>query len=93
MSVPPRWLHCPRKGALVAGKFLPFKTPLGHQYDKNVPEECRSKNKSAIVYIEYCFLSFFIRSIYLINFALLQIQSRNAFHVLEWSKSQHECYH
>lgn len=41
LGVPPRWLHCPRKGGLVAGKFLPFKTPLDNKYDDQVPEECR----------------------------------------------------
>ena len=41
MAVPPRWLHCPRKGSLVASKFLPMKTPLDSKYDKDVPEECR----------------------------------------------------
>lgn len=41
MNVPPRWLHCPRRGNLVAGKFLPFKTPLSAKYNRDVPEECR----------------------------------------------------
>ncbi|KAI8483746.1 hypothetical protein Bbelb_385380 [Branchiostoma belcheri] len=41
MAVPPRWLNCPRKGQLVAEKFLPFKTPLGPRYDDQVPEENR----------------------------------------------------
>jgi mRNA-capping enzyme len=30
--VPPRWLDCPRKGRVVAGKFLPFKTPLSGSF-------------------------------------------------------------
>ncbi|XP_063239760.1 mRNA-capping enzyme isoform X2 [Bacillus rossius redtenbacheri] len=39
---PHRWMHCPRKAAsLVAEKFLAFKTPLGAQFDDQVPEECR----------------------------------------------------
>ncbi|XP_035210837.1 mRNA-capping enzyme-like isoform X2 [Stegodyphus dumicola] len=37
---PPRWLHCPRKGSLIADKFIPFKTPLDERYDSQVPEEC-----------------------------------------------------
>ncbi|GFS12583.1 mRNA-capping enzyme [Elysia marginata] len=41
MSIPPRWLHCPRKGAMILGKFLPFKTPLDSRYDDQVPEENR----------------------------------------------------
>lgn len=41
-SVPPRWLHCPRKAMrLIQGKFLAFKTPLSSVYDSQVPEECR----------------------------------------------------
>ncbi|KAL6485719.1 hypothetical protein MHYP_G00051110 [Metynnis hypsauchen] len=38
---PPRWLHCPRRGQPVAGKFLPMKTMLGPRYDDSVPEENR----------------------------------------------------
>lgn len=41
MSIPPRWLHCPRKGAMIIGKFLPFKTPLDSRYDDQVPEANR----------------------------------------------------
>ena len=28
MEPPDRWIKCPRKGKLIASKFLPFKTPL-----------------------------------------------------------------
>lgn len=41
MSIPERWLNCPRKGKTVAGKFLPFKTPLSERYNDQVPEENR----------------------------------------------------
>lgn len=41
LSIPPRWLHCPRKGEVIAGKFLPFKTMLDSRYNEQVPEECR----------------------------------------------------
>jgi len=42
MTVPPRWLQCPRKSlSLIGGKFLAFKTPLSEDYDTDVPEECR----------------------------------------------------
>ncbi|GFO01866.1 mRNA-capping enzyme [Plakobranchus ocellatus] len=41
MSIPPRWLHCPRKGAVILDKFLPFKTPLDSRYDDQVPEASR----------------------------------------------------
>lgn len=41
MSIPERWLNCPRKGKVVAGKFLPFKTPLSDRYNDQVPEENR----------------------------------------------------
>lgn len=41
LGIPPRWLNCPRKGSLIADKFLAFKTPLSEVYDDQVPEECR----------------------------------------------------
>lgn len=41
MAIPPRWLHCPRKGNLINDKFFPFKTPLDSRYDDQVPEESR----------------------------------------------------
>lgn len=41
MAIPERWLNCPRKGTLIAGKFLPFKTPLGPTYNDSIPEENR----------------------------------------------------
>ncbi|CDW56650.1 Putative mrna capping enzyme guanylyltransferase alpha subunit [Trichuris trichiura] len=41
LGPPRRWLHCPRKGRVISAFFLPFKTPLGHRYDKMVPEENR----------------------------------------------------
>ncbi|XP_072498904.1 mRNA-capping enzyme isoform X2 [Notamacropus eugenii] len=40
-KIPPRWLHCPRRGQPVAGKFLPLKTMLGPRYDSQVAEENR----------------------------------------------------
>ncbi|XP_077160654.1 mRNA-capping enzyme isoform X2 [Paroedura picta] len=40
-KIPPRWLHCPRRGQPVAGKFLPLKTMLGPKYDDQVAEEFR----------------------------------------------------
>ncbi|XP_076456794.1 mRNA-capping enzyme-like [Babylonia areolata] len=40
-QIPPRWLHCPRKGALIQDKFFPFKTPLDKRYDDQIAEECR----------------------------------------------------
>lgn len=49
--MPPRWLHCPRKGALVGNKFLPFKTPLSSRYDRDVPEECRFHPKMLLAYL------------------------------------------
>lgn len=40
-SIPPRWLGCPRKSLqLLDEKFLIFKTPLSHDYDNRVPDEC-----------------------------------------------------
>lgn len=41
MKIPPSWLYCPRKGEAIAGKFIPFKTPLDSRYDDQIPEECR----------------------------------------------------
>ncbi|XP_036269252.1 mRNA-capping enzyme isoform X6 [Pipistrellus kuhlii] len=40
-KIPPRWLHCPRRGQPVAGRFLPLKTMLGPRYDSQVAEENR----------------------------------------------------
>nr|XP_060608996.1 mRNA-capping enzyme [Anolis sagrei ordinatus] len=40
-KIPPRWLNCPRRGQLVAGRFLPLKTMLGPKYDDQVAEESR----------------------------------------------------
>ena len=45
MNIPPRWLHCPRKGNLVANIFLPFKTPLDSKYDNDVSDEFRYVEK------------------------------------------------
>lgn len=41
LGPPPRWLNCPRKGQLIVGKFVPFKTPLDERYDSMVPEANR----------------------------------------------------
>ncbi|XP_064483441.1 mRNA-capping enzyme-like [Ornithodoros turicata] len=41
LAVPPRWLNCPRKGEIIADIFLPFKTPLGDEYDSQLPEAHR----------------------------------------------------
>ena len=35
---PERWIKCPRKGKLIADKFLPFKTPLSSNYRDSVLE-------------------------------------------------------
>ncbi|XP_077990812.1 mRNA-capping enzyme-like [Glandiceps talaboti] len=52
MSIPPRWLNCPRKGQLVAGKFLPFKTPLSSRYDSQIPEENRFDLNMLFLYMD-----------------------------------------
>jgi len=39
LGPPPRWLRCPRKGALIADKFFPFKVPLKQEYDDQIAEE------------------------------------------------------
>lgn len=40
-SIPDRWLRCPRKSVrLLDDKFVIFKTPLNHDFDDQVPEEC-----------------------------------------------------
>uniref|UniRef100_A0A5S6QUV6 mRNA-capping enzyme n=2 Tax=Trichuris muris TaxID=70415 RepID=A0A5S6QUV6_TRIMR len=41
LGPPRRWMHCPRKGKVVSGLFLPFKTPLSSRYDDMVPESNR----------------------------------------------------
>lgn len=38
---PPRWVDCPRKGQVIQGKFLPFKTLLDGKYDDQIPEYSR----------------------------------------------------
>lgn len=42
-KIPPRWLHCPRKGAIMSGDtpFLPFKVPLDLKFNDQVPPENR----------------------------------------------------
>ncbi|XP_070533802.1 mRNA-capping enzyme-like isoform X2 [Ptychodera flava] len=52
MSIPPRWLNCPRKGQLVAERFLPFKTPLSSQYDSQIPEENRFDLNMLFLYLD-----------------------------------------
>ncbi|CAG9814037.1 unnamed protein product [Phaedon cochleariae] len=50
--VPPRWLHCPRKSDdLIMGKFMALKTPLGSNFDDQVPPECRFPPK---MLFDYC---------------------------------------
>ncbi|XP_032829539.2 mRNA-capping enzyme [Petromyzon marinus] len=51
-SIPPRWLHCPRRGQLVAERFLPLKTMLSTRYDDQVPEECRFNPSMLSVYLK-----------------------------------------
>ncbi|RDD38378.1 mRNA-capping enzyme [Trichoplax sp. H2] len=41
LPIPPRWLKCPRRGNVVAGKFLPFKVPLDSRYNDQIPIEDR----------------------------------------------------
>eukprot|EP00794_Sanderia_malayensis_P011972 gene11972-13209_t len=41
MARPPRWLSCPRKSGLIAGKFIAFKTFLDEKFDAQVPDEYR----------------------------------------------------
>ncbi|CAK9292655.1 unnamed protein product [Gordionus sp. m RMFG-2023] len=38
LNPPPRWINCPRKGQIIADKFLPFKTPLDKSYNNVIPE-------------------------------------------------------
>uniref|UniRef100_A0A914VM93 mRNA-capping enzyme n=1 Tax=Plectus sambesii TaxID=2011161 RepID=A0A914VM93_9BILA len=40
-GIPDRWMRCPRKGKVIANKFVPFKTPLCTLYDELVPEQYR----------------------------------------------------
>lgn len=51
-KLPPRWLRCPRKGQLIACKFLPFKTPLDDRYDLQIPEGDRFDVKMLIEFME-----------------------------------------
>ena len=58
MSIPPRWLGCPRKGKLIGGKlensgrFIPFKTPLSSRYDEDVPEGNKFDIAMLMSYVE-----------------------------------------
>ncbi|PIK49875.1 putative mRNA-capping enzyme [Apostichopus japonicus] len=47
-----RWLKCPRKGQLIAEKFLPFKTPLSSHYDSKIPEEDRFYLQMIFAYVQ-----------------------------------------
>ncbi|XP_054157712.1 mRNA-capping enzyme-like [Oppia nitens] len=38
LSIPPRWLKCPRRGNIIADKFIPFKTPLDDRYKSKIPD-------------------------------------------------------
>lgn len=52
MSVPPRWLNCPRKSKIIADKFLAFKTPLDPRYDDNIPEANRFQLPMLFAYLQ-----------------------------------------
>ncbi|XP_071854236.1 mRNA-capping enzyme-like [Apostichopus japonicus] len=52
MALPDRWLKCPRKGQLIAEKFLPFKTPLSSHYDSKIPEEDRFYLQMIFAYVQ-----------------------------------------
>lgn len=52
MSVPPRWLNCPRKSKVIADKFLAFKTPLGPRYDDEIPEANRFQLPMLFAYLQ-----------------------------------------
>lgn len=52
MSVPPRWLNCPRKSQIIAEKFLAFKTPLGPRYDEVIPEANRFDLPMLFAYLQ-----------------------------------------
>lgn len=52
MAIPDRWLKCPRKGQLIAEKFLPFKTPLSSHYDSQIPEEDRFYLQMIFAYVQ-----------------------------------------
>lgn len=52
MSVPQRWLNCPRKSQIIAEKFLAFKTPLGPRYDDEIPEANRFQLPMLFAYLQ-----------------------------------------
>ncbi|XP_052223931.1 mRNA-capping enzyme-like [Dreissena polymorpha] len=41
LGPPPDWLQCPWNGKTIENTFVPFKTPLGSKYDKDVKQEYR----------------------------------------------------
>lgn len=36
MSAPKDWIYCPKKSYLIGGKFVAFKTPLDHKFEKKL---------------------------------------------------------
>lgn len=52
MSIPPRWMNCPRKSKIIAEKFLAFKTPLGPRYDVDIPEANRFQLPMLFAYLQ-----------------------------------------
>lgn len=36
MSAPKDWIGCPKRSYLIAGKFVAFKTPLDHKFEKKL---------------------------------------------------------
>uniref|UniRef100_A0AC35TXA8 mRNA-capping enzyme mRNA 5'-triphosphate monophosphatase mRNA guanylyltransferase n=1 Tax=Rhabditophanes sp. KR3021 TaxID=114890 RepID=A0AC35TXA8_9BILA len=38
LTLPERWLYCPKIGGIVEDKFVPFKTPLSSKFDSEIPD-------------------------------------------------------
>lgn len=66
--IPNRWLRCPRKAnGLVADKFLAFKTPLGSQFNEQVPEENRFTPAMLMAYTKSMKVSVFCDQLFYFN--------------------------
>ena len=54
-GVPDRWMRCPRKGKVIANKFIPFKTPLCSLYDDQVwYQNCVLSFPFSFLYLAKC---------------------------------------
>ncbi|CAH1784913.1 unnamed protein product [Owenia fusiformis] len=80
--IPPRWLHCPRKGGIIVNKLLPLKTPLDGKFDSQIPEANRFD-------IDMLFLSLHGRKIKM--GLLIDLTNTTRFYDSKTVENKHEC--